>query len=164
MTDFVIAVTGHRPDKLGGYTPNNPMQAWVKAGIETAFKAIPPTKVITGMALGVDQWAALICVKMNIPFIAAIPCQNQDKMWTSEAKEEYKRLLSLASQVVMCDDGPYEPWKMQKRNEWMVDRADMLLSVWDGTKGGTANCVKYAGKVKCPNVNIDPKDFKSSPL
>jgi uncharacterized phage-like protein YoqJ len=33
---------------------------------------------------------------------------------------------------------------LQKRNEWMVDHCDLLIAVWDGSEGGTANCVRYA--------------------
>ena len=28
----------------------------------------------------------------------------------------------------------------------MVDLADKVIAVWDGSKGGTGNCVRYAGK------------------
>lgn len=31
---------------------------------------------------------------------------------------------------------------MQKRNEYMVDLADKVVAVWDGSKGGTDNCEK----------------------
>ena len=160
MTDFVIAVTGHRPDKLGGYTPNNPMQAWVKAGIEVAFRTLPPTKVITGMALGVDQWAAHICLALNIPFVAAIPCDNQERLWPEKAQEEYRHLLRFASRIEYVPGGPYQPWKMQKRNEWMVDNANLVVSVWDQSDGGTANCVAYARKKGREIFNINPKDFQ----
>jgi uncharacterized phage-like protein YoqJ len=48
---------------------------------------------------------------------------------------------------------------MQDRNIWMVDHCDALIAVWDGTSGGTANCVRYAQKVGKPIVFIDPYDL-----
>ena len=45
---------------------------------------------------------------------------------------------------------------MQKRNEYMVDLADRVIAVWDGSKGGTANCVKYAEKVGKEIIRIEP--------
>lgn len=33
---------------------------------------------------------------------------------------------------------------MQKRNEYMVDLADIVIAVWDGSASGTGNCVRYA--------------------
>ena len=43
---------------------------------------------------------------------------------------------------------------MQKRNEWIVDNSLRLLALWDGSKGGTANCVTYAryGRREIKNV------------
>jgi uncharacterized phage-like protein YoqJ len=44
---------------------------------------------------------------------------------------------------------------MQIRNEWMVDRCDKLIAVWDGSKGGTGNCVDYAKSVNKDIFRID---------
>lgn len=34
---------------------------------------------------------------------------------------------------------------MQSRNEWMVNRSNIVIALWDGSeKGGTYNCLKYA--------------------
>ena len=46
---------------------------------------------------------------------------------------------------------------MQKRNEYMVDKCDILLAVWDGSAGGTNNCVKYARKLDKEIIIIDPR-------
>ena len=36
---------------------------------------------------------------------------------------------------------------MQKRNMYMVDRADLVLAIWNGEeKGGTWNTIRYARK------------------
>ena len=47
---------------------------------------------------------------------------------------------------------------MQKRNEYMVDLADRVIVVWDGSKGGTANCVKYAENVGKKIIRIEPQN------
>lgn len=44
--------------------------------------------------------------------------------------------------------------KLQKRNEWLVDRVDTLLAVWTGRPGGTANCVRYAERVGKPVIRV----------
>ena len=46
----------------------------------------------------------------------------------------------------------------------MVDLADRVIAVWDGSKGGTtffdllcfANCVKYAEKIGKKIIRIEP--------
>ena len=53
-------------------------------------------------------------------------------------------------------DEEYKPWLMQKRNEYMVDLADKVIAVWDGSKGGTGNCVRYAEKCGKEIIRIVP--------
>lgn len=155
---MILAGTGHRPDKLGGYSEDNFKNLTLIA--EKWLKGIKPTKVISGMALGWDQALAQASINLEIPFIAAIPFSNQDRVWSDASKKKYIELLSKACEVVnvsKMDD--YEIEHMQKRNEWMVDNCDILLAMFDGTNGGTANCVKYAESKNKKTVNIY-SDFK----
>jgi uncharacterized phage-like protein YoqJ len=115
------------------------------------------------MAQGADQMAAQICIDHNIPFDAYIPCEGQEKPWPKAAQEKYHELLGHARHEILTYAGPYPgPWCLQTRNEAMVDNADYILSVYDGTAGGTANCIKYAkekGVIGPDNerwVNINP--------
>lgn len=145
--ELYIAVTGHRPDKLGGYNTPNPMYDLVVKGLYDTFSYYKPAYVITGMAIGTDQWAAELCVNMGIPFIAALPFDGQEKKWPPKAQAKFHLLLTKAAQKFIICPGEYEPWKMQKRNEWMVNTAHMVVAVWNGSSGGTANCVGYAVQV-----------------
>ena len=90
----------------------------------------------------------------GIPFTAAVPFYGQESMWPESSQEEYNKLLKVAKDVVyICDKG-YAPWKMQIRNEWMVDHCDTVLALWNGTDGGTANCIRYAQKKNKPIINL----------
>lgn len=153
---MIIAFTGHRPDKLGGYEMPNPTSRWVCWCIQEELERLKPSSAISGMAQGVDQWAAQICINLKIPFIAAIPFSGQEKLWPELAVRRWRWLLGNAEQIVTVCQGDYSAQKMQKRNEWMVDHCDKLLAVWDGTTGGTANCIRYAEKKKKPIVRIIP--------
>jgi uncharacterized phage-like protein YoqJ len=142
---LVIAITGHRPNKLGGYEVPNPTYDIVVKGLVAAFEHYKPAYVITGMALGTDQWAAEICVNMTIPFVAALPFRGQEGPWPPRSKARYQWLLSRAYQTFVISEGGFEGWKMQKRNEWMVNSAHMLVAVYNGDdEGGTTNCLAYA--------------------
>lgn len=148
-----VAVTGHRPNKLGGYGPSK-VQDRVRGQLRMAFEKLRATQVISGMALGVDQWAAEEALDLWIPVLAAVPFEGQQRLWPLDAQRRYRGLLSQASEIVhVCDPG-YAVWKMQKRNEWMVDHCRLLVAVWDGTRGGTANCVRYAERVGCSVLRI----------
>lgn len=146
--DTVVAVTGHRPDKLGGYYPPNIVYDAVKQGLKKAFQDIKPKYVITGMALGVDQWAAEVCLEIGIPFVAAIPFRNQESKWPPYSQAKYQQLLAKANNAFYISKGEYAPEKMQIRNQWMVNEASIVVAVWDGSTGGTANCIGYAHSVK----------------
>lgn len=151
-----LFVTGHRPDKLGGYGSSNLMLA-VRAAMRDKLIELKPEVVITGMALGVDQLAAQLCVDLRIPFWAYLPCEGQDRLWLPESRTQYQYLLGLASRIVLVTPGPYEPWKMQARNMRMVDDGDEGLGVFDGSKGGTYNCITYAKSRAKPLHIINPK-------
>ena len=137
-----LAVTGHRLDKLGGYSP-----IVFDALVEFAghmLKSYKPTKVITGMALGWDQAVAKACCQLNVPYLAAVPFVGQDNKWPKAWRLIYLDLLYRAKEQVIVCQGDYASWKMQRRNEWMVDNCDCLIALWDGTNSGTKNCVTYA--------------------
>lgn len=151
-------------------------------------EAPKPVTLITGMSF-IDTLFAQIAIAMNIPFIAAIPFIGQYSKWNNELQRRYLYLLSRATNIQLVSDNcnltydlyldKYDLYsykrvdflgaridnvsaEMQKRDKWMVDNADMLISVWDGSNGGTANYIEYAntqlnvGRLK-RIVNIDPK-------
>lgn len=154
---MIIAFTGHRPDKLGGYKVPNLTYLHICQQIDKTLRNLKPEKVISGMALGVDQWAAHIAHKLNIPFLAAIPFVNQECKWPEQSQRIYHKLLSLSSEQVIVSPGAYEREKMMIRNAWMVDHCDTLIAIWDGTKGGTGNCVEYAKSVNKDIIFINPR-------
>lgn len=144
MSERIIAGTGHRPDKLGGYG-QEARAALVRLAVQGLHET-KATKLITGMALGWDTALAVAAHTMLLPYIAAVPFEGQENRWPEESRELYRFLLSHAEKTVVVCEGGYAPWKMQKRNEWMVDNCDTVLALWNGSKGGTANCVAFAEK------------------
>jgi uncharacterized phage-like protein YoqJ len=154
----VIAATGHRPDKLGGWIEPNPLRDWIRRRIYDTLVELTPTRGISGMALGVDQDFAQACVDLRIPFTAAVPFKDQEMRWNREAQKQYTALLSKATTIVYVCEPEYADWKMRVRNEWMVDRCNTLLAVFDGSAGGTANTFLYAQKIGREIRRINPKD------
>lgn len=138
-----LAITGHRPDKLGGYDKDT-----YKKLLLTAYKAIDqlkPRVVISGMALGWDQACAEAACELMIPFIAAIPFAGQENKWPKESQIKYQELLKKAHHQEICSPGEYRVQKLQVRNEWMADNCDEALALFNGEqKGGTFNFIRYA--------------------
>src|SRR5690242_2888513 len=144
---MIITFSGHRPPKIGGFRIPNPIYDHINKELKKLLEEIKPDKAISGMALGFDQWAAEVCLDLNIPFIAAVPHIGQEKMWPQESKDNYEYLISKASEVVIVSEGCYAPYKMQIRNQWMADRCDKLIACFDGSAGGTYNCIQYAKSI-----------------
>ena len=81
-------------------------------------------------------------------------------MWPKESQDRYKNLILRSEKVVTVCEGGYAAFKMQMRNCAMIDRLlneeDRLVSCWDGSPGGTGNCVQYALKQNKKMIRIDP--------
>lgn len=150
MTVAILSVTGHRPENLGGYAPVDSSK--LRAFARECLVGLRPATVVTGMALGWDTAIAHACVDLGLPFIAAVPFVGQERKWGVTTQQEYRALLNRAQAVRVVCSGGYHPAKMQHRNEWMVDNSDVLLALWNGSSGGTANCVRYAQKRNKPTI------------
>lgn len=161
--------TGHRPNKLYGYNKSEFKNIAIRNAIKDAIKLLyikhNIRNFISGMALGVDQWAAEIVLELkeaypDIKLIAAIPCRDHSSKWPQKSRDEYNNILDKCDYRVMVNKMRYFPQCMQIRNEWMVDRSIGQIAVWDGTSGGTGNCIKYADFVqKTKRITINPKTF-----
>jgi uncharacterized phage-like protein YoqJ len=162
----VLACTGHRPQKLNmEWNGAGPMSLWVQEKMRKILEEQKPHQVISGMALGADQIWAELAVIMNIPFIAAIPFKGQESKWSEKLQNKYRILLGKAKRVVnVSGEDYYKPSFMQDRNEWMVDRSKGIVAVWDGSTGGTFNCVMYAQAEDVQVFRINPLGFYAEPI
>lgn len=160
-----ICITGHRPDKLYGYNLNDTRYKKLFKQFKELLIESNCTEAITGMALGTDMLFALAVIKLkqegiDIKLHCAIPCRNHSSKWNQDSQALYNFILKNADMVKLVSDEDYKPYLMQKRNEYMVDNADKVIAVWDGSKSGTYNCVKYAEKQNKEVVVINPKDIE----
>lgn len=156
----MVAFTGHRPQKIGGFNTPNPIYNFINNEITRTLIDLKPTKAISGMALGIDQIAVEVCIKLGIPFIAAVPFKGQELAWPIASQKKYFELLERADSIEYVSPGGYAAWKMQVRNQFMVDRCDVLIAVFDGTPGGTKNCFDYAVAKSKKIIRINPLEFK----
>ena len=146
MEWIVAAGTGHRPDKLGGYSDSvfYALVGLARDGITELRDTYGVNGIVSGMALGWDQALATAAKTLGVPFVAAIPFKGQERAWPQESQDRYNHLLGKAKRVITVCEGGYAGWKMQRRNEAMVDEAAIILALWNGSSGGTANCLSYA--------------------
>lgn len=140
-----IAVTGHRPPKLGGYNNTEGFRA-IRRHMRDFLEEAPSGEIelISGGALGIDLLWMQTGILIGFPVLAALPFKGYDGRWPDASRREYQKWLDKCREVVYVSPGGYHPAKMQTRNEWMVQRADSLVAYWNGSEGGTSNCVAYA--------------------
>ena len=173
---MTMMVTGHRKLVPAGWAEspwpeNNPQIQRHHTSIYLAMyehvKAYAikgNTTFITGMAIGADQLFAQAVIRLlddGIPcrIIAAVPFKGQESIWPVHQKEIYHTILSRCEVNYVCEPG-YAPYKMQRRNEWMVNMANEVLAVWDGLEsGGTFNAMMYAIKKGKVINRLDPYTF-----
>lgn len=168
-----IAITGHRPKVLGwGYDYlNKPHYTELGEDLRNIIinrienNGGETIEIISGMALGVDTLFALLGLTLkeegyNVKLHCAIPFKGQENRWAKGERQLYNYILSKADKITyVCEEG-YANWKMQKRNEFMVDNCDLLIAVWNGSKSGTANCVNYAKRKGKEIIYINPLEIK----
>lgn len=160
------AFTGHRPQHLPfGMNENDErcvkLKEELKEQIINLIEAENVTHFITGMALGVDLYAAEIVLDLkarypSITLESAIPCETQAVKWSMAQRERYYDIAAQCDKETMLQSH-YTPDCMDKRNRYMVDHADFIIAVWDGRLSGMGKTVTYArgrdGKVI---IVIDP--------
>ena len=159
------AFTGHRPQHLPfGMNENDErctdLKETLKEQIINLIETEDVTHFITGMALGIDLYAAelVLDLKARYPSItleSAIPCETQAVKWLAAQRERYYDIAAQCDKETMLQCH-YSPDCMDKRNRYMVDHADYILAVWNGCPSGTGNIVRYAYKKGKSIIVINP--------
>ena len=150
-----VCFTGHRPEKL-----KVSERKVVKALEKEIDKAIRDgyTTYITGMARGVDIWAAeIILVKKKkhpeLKLICALPYEGFENSWAADWQKRYRGILKQADLTrSICKGFSYSSY--QVRNEWMVDHSARVIAVWNGEPSGTKNTIDYARKMGVEVINV----------
>ncbi len=148
--NLTCCFTGHRPDKL------NMDEIKVKQLLENAVDmAISKgfTIFVSGMADGIDLWAAQIVLKKRvsnskIKLVCAMPYPKfQSKV------QEMQNILQIADEVVNVRDH-YFTGCFQVRNCYMVDNSNLVIAAFNGENGGTKNTLAYAKKLGVEIINV----------
>ncbi len=150
-----VCFTGHRPEKL--VWNEEQVRAALRIGIDRALKWKYST-FITGMAQGVDLWAAeeILSLKKehpNLRLVCAIPYEGYAEKWDNGWKVKYEAVKTSADEVhTICSRNTRSAPVI--RDKWMVDHSSLVIAVYNGEKGGTKTTVEYAEKQKIRVLNV----------
>jgi len=138
MTTIKIAFTGHR----------HLSSAQVESHLNKLHQDYPDAIWITGGAVGLDSIAASFAMAHGIRLwlILPFPIKVISKFWTPDHKRCIQDCWDYAEKTSVLAPA-YDVSVYQRRNERMVDLSDKVAAFWDGSNGGTGNCVRYAQKV-----------------
>ncbi len=115
-----------------------------------------------GMAAGFDIIAgeAVLLAKerfCDVTLVCVIPYLEQPSGFSEQWRRRYDELLSKSDKVVLMSDSYYKGCFL-KRNRFMVDNSDCVLTWHNGTAGGTKSTVSYAKKLGRRVINLYEKE------
>ncbi len=153
---YCCCFTGHRPEKLN--VPEAVVVQQLDAAIAEALRA-GYTTFISGVSRGVDLWAADLVMKYrksmpDIQLVCAVPFEGFGLHWSGGWTRKFLSVLHAADAVhYVCKE--YSRSAYQFRNQWMVDRASLVIAAYNGESGGTRNTIKYAERQGCAIRYLD---------
>ena len=125
------------------------------------------TDFLSGMALGSDTWAAEAVLNLRkknpaLKLHCILPCKTQAEKWPVSEQERYQKILAQADSIFFTSRN-YHPNCMLERNRFMVEKAHLLLAVYNGQlHSGTAAAVRHAQKLGCDIIIINPISLQIS--
>lgn len=160
---YKVSFTGYRPQKLPFSCEDDPLCVELKERLRREIKNLiehGAGEFFSGMALGVDMWAAEIVLKLKkdypqIRLTAVIPCRGQESRWNPSDRQRYENIIKQCSKVIYISQ-EYTPDCMKRRNKALVELCDILIAVYDGKPGGTKFTVEYAKKLYKKTIVIPP--------
>ena len=148
--------TGHRPGKLT--RSESDICADLEYEIQNAI-VDGYTTFISGMARGVDIWAAEIVLQLRdegcpIHLICAIPHEGFEVSWTVDWQQRYWAVLQSADAVnYVCVSRCRGCYHI--RNRWLVDHSSRVIAVYNGQSGGTKNTIDFSLRQHLSIYQID---------
>lgn len=151
MLFSTVCFTGHR-----GVDEANARAALAKH-IRYAITNCGSTNFIVGGAVGIDTIAAEVVLSLreefpHIRLFVAVPFRGFTAKWNATQKARFASICRSCDGIHVVADS-YSRAAYQRRNEYMVDRADLVIAYYNGSAGGTRNCVSYAQSHHVPIVN-----------
>ena len=160
---MVVSFTGHRPDKINNVEEEKKLL--LKTLKSILGEDLNLHSYIVGGCPGFDTVALELLLQENVDrskILLAVPFRGFELYAGKTHEKENQRVLSLnyTCGVPFKEVGGREGsfgQKTFKRNMFMVDNSEMVVTNHDGSNGGTANTVKYALKTGKRVVNV--KDY-----
>ncbi len=145
--EFAVCFSGHRPEKLPTGTPLRMLQSLLFHEIEAAIKD-GATTFYTGMARGVDLWAADMVLYFrqqypSVKLICVLPFSDRIHSVRGAERFHVNSILESADRVVSLREH-YCRGCYQERNAYMVAHSRRIIALVADGRSGTGQTVQMA--------------------
>jgi len=148
-----IGVTGHRPQKLGGFSPQAKERLY-KFAQRQLLKLETEHTIYQGCAMGFDMAVATAALEQGHKVVSCVPFLGFNAKWHIESVLELDTILNRSHEVIVVtdkrlDENEKVDWfnaakLLDTRNKFIVDNVQKMLALSCGASSGTLNCVNYA--------------------
>lgn len=155
-----MAVTGYKPMELGIFSDKHPGVSIIKRALASrmlSFVEEGTEWFVTSGASGVELWASEVVISLReqypqVKLSILTPFLEQESRWPDHAKEQYYQVLNQADHVASITNRPYEsPTQLKLKNEFIVQKSDGLLVVYDEESRGSPDFYLRPAKLKQRN-------------
>jgi uncharacterized phage-like protein YoqJ len=142
----VAAISGYKPFELGVFQHDHPAAEYIKIAIKKNLISLIDEGlewVMISGQLGVELWAGEVVFELqeeypDLKLSVFTPFLNQEDSWKDANKEWYESVLTGADHVDSISRKPYEnPWQFRLKNQFFVEKSDVLLLLYDPEKEGS---------------------------
>lgn len=142
----VMTISGYKSFELGIFKNDDLAATYIKKAIEKSligFLEEGLEWVIISGQVGVELWAAEVVYDLQLEYpelkLAILtPFLNQETKWNETNKEYYEFIISQADFVDSITKREYEnPLQFRQKNEFLIQKSDGLLLVYDEEKEGS---------------------------
>ena len=169
----ILTVTGYKAHELGIFDNKHVGIRYIKKAIEKKLRHLLDEGlewVLISGQLGIEFWAAetVLSLKEEYPVLKLgvfTPFLQQEGRWKEETQEAYRHLLAQADHVDSITKREYDsPAQLRLKNQFLIEKSDALLIVYDEEKQGSPDYYLTPAKQKQAVSNyeiifITPEDI-----
>lgn len=155
----VLVLTGYKSHELQVFKKNDPAVLYIKKAIQKRIVSLLEEGhelewiVISGQ-LGVELWGAEVVLELqstypDLKLAVFTPYLSQEEKWSESNKEFYELIMAQADHIDSITKKKYEsPLQLRMKNQFLIDKSDGLLVVYDEERPGNPQYMLEMAKRK----------------
>lgn len=171
----VIAVSGYKPHEIGVFKEKHEQLPYLKKAMKRKIKEIVEEYgtewIVTSGQAGIELWAAEACLELKkegiqLKLATIAPFYSQEEKYPEATKELYRLVWEASDYKDYITKRPYEsPGQLRMKNEFIVQKTDAMILVYDETTDGTPKFYEEAAQKRqqqneYPILYVSPEDIE----